>query len=67
MIGRHTLEHMRSRPRHERHAIATTTSFVVVALLLIVWMLFFFRSSTSDQGQAIVAQPVSADATSTQQ
>ena len=41
---RHTIEQLRERPRHERHAVAVWLALVVVVVLLILWMMTFLGS-----------------------
>jgi len=39
---RRTIEHMKTRPHHERRSFALIIAFIVVVILFLAWALFFF-------------------------
>ena len=44
MVLQKTVDNLKSRPRHERRAIARVTALAVVAVLFIGWAILFFNN-----------------------
>jgi ATP-dependent Zn protease len=49
MVVRRTINHIKTRPHHERRAVALMISIGVIVLLFFVWAFFFFTSLHASQ------------------
>lgn len=43
MVVKRTIAHLRTRPHHERHAVAFMVSVAVMMVVFLLWAFFFFR------------------------
>ena len=48
MVVRRTIAHLKTRPHHERHALAVTLALVIMGLIFVAWVVIFFRSVTRE-------------------
>lgn len=55
MVLQKTVESLKSRPRHERRAIARLAALAVVAVLFIGWVILFFNNIRAN---GIQIQPI---------
>ncbi|NBV76769.1 hypothetical protein EBR66_01225 [bacterium] len=62
MVVRRAVEHLRTRPHHERHAVALTISVAIMAVLFFAWGYFFFARLQEQETVPVEAQPAAAAA-----
>ncbi|MDO8522167.1 MAG: hypothetical protein Q7S08_02680 [bacterium] len=55
MVLQKTVDNLKSRPRHERRAVARGIAIAVVAILFIGWIILFFRNI---QANGIQIEPI---------
>ncbi len=63
MVVRRTLDHIRTRPHHERHAVALTGSIIVMVVVFFIWGFFFFKKIQSAASDTAPVQTSSGSET----
>ena len=58
MVVKRTIAHLRTRPHHERHAVALWASLLVMFIVFLLWGFLFFRNIRIEATVSVTEVPV---------